>query len=55
MAKPIKNSSSNEYVQETGNEAENVGNSLEEEFEIVEGCEENETELEAGAVEFIEE
>lgn len=52
MAKPIKNSSSNEYVQETVDEAQNGGHSMEEVFEIVEGCEEDETELQA--VEFIE-
>lgn len=55
MAKQIKNSSSNEYVQETADEAQNVGNAMEEVFEIVEGCKEDETKLETETIEFNEE
>lgn len=55
MARIIKNSSSNEYVQETADEAQNVGNSMLERLEIVEGCEEDEADLETEAIELIEE
>lgn len=51
----MKNGSSDENYQESGNEAPNVGNSAEEVFEIVEGCNENETELQTENVEFVEE